>query len=93
MKRHGTIPDELVARNTILLLLSDDEVASVSTAETALSLQDGAEFIDLELLEKGVLKASGATAIMGRVLPRKAVHEVTWKKILKVLATITTPAA
>ena len=93
MKRHGTSPDELVARNTILLLLSDDEVASVSTAETALSLQDGAEFIDLELLEKGVLKASGATAIMGRVLPRKAVHEVTWKKILKVLATITTPAA
>jgi len=84
------IPNELVARNTILLLLSDDEVASVSTAETALSLKDGAEFIDLELLEKGVLKASGATAIMGRVLPRKAVHEVTWKKILKVLATIAT---
>jgi hypothetical protein len=69
-------------RDGILNLLSDDEVASVSTAETAARLFDGDEYIDLGQLEQGVRRAVGTTAPMGRVLPRKSVHESTWSKIV-----------
>ena len=73
-------------RNSILKMLSDDEVASVSTAETAAGLGDGDEYLDLEQLDRGVRCAGGAAMPMGRVLPRKAVHANTWKKILTQLA-------
>ena len=46
-----------VTRDTILKLLSDDEVAKVSTAETASRLADGDEYLDLEHLDKGVRRA------------------------------------
>jgi len=73
---------EYVMRDIILKLLSDDEIARVSTAETAPRLADGDEYLDLEQIEQGVQRAGGAPTPMGRVLPRKAVHENTWKKIL-----------
>jgi hypothetical protein len=69
-------------RDGILNLLSDDEVASVSTAETAPRLLDGDEYIDLGQLEQGVRRAVGTTSPLGRVLARKAVHESTWSKIV-----------
>ena len=75
-----------VTRESILKLLSDDEVAKVSTAETAASLETGDEYLDLEHLDRGVLRGGGATIPMGRVLPRKAVHAGTWTKILAQLA-------
>lgn len=80
-------------RDGILTLLSDAEVASVSTAETAERLLDGDEYLDLEHLDWGVQRASGAGTPMGRALPRKAVQEETWGKILKRLAarSIATP--
>jgi hypothetical protein len=80
---------EYLTREHILKLLSDDEVASVSTSETVARLADGEEYLDLEHLEQGVRRARrGASAIpMGRVLPRKAIHDDTWGKILKQLAT------
>ena len=71
-----------VTRESILRLLSDDEVASVSTAETATRLLDGEEYLDLEELERGVQQARKTGPTMGRVLPRKAVHKDTWSKIL-----------
>jgi hypothetical protein len=71
-----------VTRETILQLLSDDEVATVSTAETAPRLSAGDEYVDLEHLDDGVRRAGGAIAPMGRLLPRKAVHDRTWAKIL-----------
>src|SRR5271167_63408 len=77
---------EQVTRDDILNLLSDDEVARVSTAETASRLSDGDEYLDLEQLDQGVRKARGATAHIGRLVPRKAVHENTWARILKQLA-------
>ena len=73
---------EFVARDRILSLLSDDEIASVSNAETAARLSDGDEYIDLEQLDQGVRRAPPSAAVMGRVLPRKAVHDITWSKIL-----------
>ncbi len=74
-----------VLRDGIMNLLSDDEVASVSTAETAQKLADGDEYIDLEQLEQGVLRAQATPTPMGRVLPRRAVHEDTWTKIVMTL--------
>ena len=77
---------EYVTRDSILKLLSNDEVAKVSMAETAAYLKDGDEFLDLEQLEQGVQRAGAGGTPMGRVLPRKSVHASTWSKIMAVLA-------
>jgi hypothetical protein len=73
---------EYLTRDSILKLLSDDEVASVSTAETAPRLVDGDEYLDLEQLARGVQRAPAVSVTMGRVLPRKAVREATWSAIV-----------
>ena len=78
---------EQVARDTVLKLLSDEETARVSTAETASRLTEGAEYVDLEHLERGVQRAKSASAVtMGHVLPRSAVSDETWSKIVAQLA-------
>ena len=82
---------EYVTRDSVLKLLSDNELARVSTAETAARLSDGDEYIDLEQLEHGVRRAIGTTTPMARMLPRKAVHESTWTKILTHLAAARVP--
>lgn len=70
-------------RDAILKLLSNDEIAKVSTAEAATGMTEGAEYLDLELLDKGVQRAGSMTKVaMGHVLPRSAVSEDTWGKIL-----------
>ena len=76
---------EYVSRDLIMKLLSDDEVARVSSAETATALRDGDEYLDLEHLDLGVRRAVGSAAPMGSVLPRRAVREATWTKILSQL--------
>ena len=73
---------EYMTRDSVLKLLSDAEVASVSTAETAERLLDGDEYWDLHHLARGVQRAGAAHTNMGRVLPRKAVHEGTWSRML-----------
>ena len=81
-------------RNDVLGLLSDDEVARVSTAEGAAGLAAGDEYLDLEQLERGVLRAPGPVTPMGRVLPKKSVGDVTWQRILTQLgASGATPPA
>ncbi len=76
-----------VTRDTILNLLSHDEIAKVSTAEAASGLTEGAEYLDLERLDQGVQRAGSVMkAAMGHVLPRNAVSEGTWSKILLQLA-------
>jgi len=77
--------DVYVLRDGIMNLLSDEEVAQVSTAETAQKLADGEEYVDLEQLEQGVLRAQAIPTPMGRVLPRRAVREDTWSKIVTTL--------
>lgn len=78
---------QYVARDSILKLLSDSEVAIVSMAETNTKLANGDEYLDLEQLDKGVMRAPviPVPTPMGRVLPRKAVHGETWTKILACL--------
>ena len=78
---------EYVTRDQILKLLSDDEVARVSTAETAAQLDEGDEYVDLEAPERGVRKALKTSSTpMGRVLPRKAVRDKTWQDIVVLLS-------
>jgi hypothetical protein len=80
--------EEQVARDSILKLLSDEENARISTAEAASRLTEGAEYLDLEHLDRGVqlAKAATAKATMGHILPRSAVSEETWRNILAQLA-------
>jgi hypothetical protein len=76
---------QYVTRESVLMLLSNDEVASVATAETAARLADGEEYLDMEQLDQGVQRAHQKKTPMGRVLPKKSIHENTWQKILKQL--------
>ena len=74
---------EHVARESILKLLSSEEIARVSTAEAASQLSQGEEYLDLEHLDQGVKRAQGTTKVsMGQVLPRSAVGAETWIRIL-----------
>jgi hypothetical protein len=78
---------EVLTRDSILKLLSDDEVAAVSTAETATRLSAGDEYVDLEHLDRGVRRAAGTSTPMANVLAKKAVAEGTWTKIVTQLVT------
>ncbi len=70
-------------RHAVLALLSDDEVAKVSTLESEPQLAQGEEYIDLARPERGALRAQASSAIaMKDVLPRSAVSAQTWSKIL-----------
>ena len=72
-----------VVRDNILKILSNEEIARISTAETASTLTEGVEYLDLEHLDQGVQRAKAVTKVtMGRVLPRTAVRGETWIKIL-----------
>lgn len=77
---------EYMTRHAVLKLLSDEEVARVSNVEGGLRLAEGDEYLDLEQLGQGVRRAEGTGTPMRRVLPRKAVNEETWRKILEELA-------
>ena len=81
---HGSLKDYEV-RNNILKLLSDEELASVSTAETATRLAEGDEYLDLDKLDEGVKHADGLAVPIARALLRKAVRSSTWNTILAML--------
>ena len=83
----NTAHAEHVTRDTILKLLSDDENAKVSTAESASSLAEGQEYLDLERLDQGVQRATASSKVtMSHIIPRSSVHDATWSKILSQLA-------
>ena len=74
---------DLIGRETILKLLTNEETARVSTAETAASIRDGAEYLDLQHIDQGILTAKRGTSVeMGHVVPRSAVSAATWARIL-----------
>ena len=77
-----------IAREGILNLLSNAEVAKVSSAEGAAALANGEEYLDLENLDRGVQRAAASTKVpMGQVLPLSAVGAETWSKIVAQLTT------
>ncbi len=76
-----------LTRDTVLKLLSDAEIAKVSNAETALQLEEGSEYLDLEQLEKGVQRSQSGTAVtIGNALPRSAVSQETWDKLIATIS-------
>ena len=78
---------DYVTRDAILKLLSNDEIAKVSMAEAASGLAKGDEYLDLEHLDRGVLRAEPSIKVaMGHVVPRGAVSAESWSKILVQLA-------
>ena len=80
MKRQSH--DRYAPRESLLELLSDDETAKVSNAESA-PLSEGDEYIDLTEIAKGVQRADGVQIDLGHTLPRKAVLEATWSSLMK----------
>jgi hypothetical protein len=73
-----------ITRDAVLKLLSDDEIARVSTLEGADELAAGEEYVDLARPERGVLRAkAGCSLDMAHVLPRSAVGDETWSRILR----------
>ena len=82
----GRAGSEYVTRESIMKLLSDDEVAKVGTAQSAARLSEGEEYVDLEQLDKGVRCTDGVSPSMGTVLPKKSVHAATWSKIVSSLS-------
>ena len=93
MTESTTNRKEMVTRDAILMMLSDDEVASVSTSETKRSLKEHTEYVDLDELALGIQKATATTVSLGNLLPESAVHEKTWKRIKAALAGCAVPSA
>jgi hypothetical protein len=77
-----------LTRVGVLEMLSEEEVASVGRAESAAVLADGDVYVDLARLDQGVRRARGATTPLRPVLPKKAVHEDTWRSLVEHLAAL-----
>ena len=73
---------EAVTRDAILALLSDTEVAKVSRAEDEPRLVEGDEYVDLEDLGAGVRQVHAKSQRSRNALPRSAVSDATWAKIV-----------
>lgn len=76
---------EIQTSNDILNLLSQDELEFVSTAEEE-PIPEGEEYVDLEHPNLGVQTADADTP-GDNALPRAAVSDETWGRILTVLET------
>jgi hypothetical protein len=73
---------ESEARDLILTLVSEEELARISKAEVQARLSDGDEYIDLSAPRNGVRRVHGAMQrTMGKVLPRSAVSAETWARL------------
>lgn len=83
MKEH--VHKVTITRDGILSLLSDAEIAKVSTVESAAALVIGDEYVDLVHLEQGIRRATMSPINMHNLVARKAVHEDTWGKIVALM--------
>jgi hypothetical protein len=75
-------PSRYLTRAGILERLSEEEVANASTAETIERIAYGDEYVDLAHIEQGVQRWRTETTLMGRLLPRKSIHEPTWLSVM-----------
>jgi len=74
---------ELISREAILELLSNEEVARVSTDESSRQLEYGEEYVDLLRLNQGVQSVKELSgARVPNALPRRDVQDATWAKIV-----------
>jgi hypothetical protein len=77
---------QTITREAILALLSDVEVAKVSRAEDAPRLIEGDEYVDLEDPASGVRQVHEKSPRASHALPRSAVSDATWAKIVAAVA-------
>jgi hypothetical protein len=70
-----------------LELLEEWEFGGTGVAVTDARLARGEEYLDLDQIQAGVQRATAPANVLSHVLPRKAVHEDTWRRILRQLAT------
>jgi hypothetical protein len=73
---------EAITREAVLALLSDAEVAKVSRAEDEPRLVEGDEYVDLEDPSAGVRQVHAKSPRPRTALPRSAVSDATWAKIV-----------
>jgi len=67
-------------------LLSAGELDSVGSSRADAALRRGQEYLDLEQLERGVQRVGDdPPRKTRRILLRQAVHEDTWRRILRQL--------
>jgi hypothetical protein len=77
----------LHTRESILALLSDAEVAKVSSSEATKGPIEGDDYIDLEDPNSGVHQAHAKSPVArGAYLSRSAVSDATWQRIVKAVA-------
>lgn len=82
---HCREPTRLPTADVIIALLSDDDIASVDRHSAAAEHSDVDEYVDLEQVDQGVRRGLGPPRPICRVVPRKAVHDATWTKIIACL--------
>ncbi|CAN5359814.1 hypothetical protein BH11MYX1_BH11MYX1_09790 [soil metagenome] len=76
-----------VTRETILNLLTDDEVANVSRDEGQARLARGDEFVDLAHLGLGIQKSQFIPLVEpGSAVAQGSVSDATWRKIVTAVA-------
>ena len=76
---------EAITREAVLALLSDVEMAKVSRAEGEPRLVEGDEYVDLEDLSEGVRQVHATSVPTRHAMPRSAVSEATWAKIVSLV--------
>lgn len=68
-----------------VLMLSDEEIAMVGSAETTARPLDGEEYLDLAALNQGVQNQPATPIFSRRILLRRSIHKDIWNKVLKQL--------
>jgi CBS domain-containing protein len=85
---HAAAVARVKQRDLVIGLLTDAEVAKVSSAEQPDRLVEGDEYVDLTNLDAGVRQMHATSAVEpGHVLPRSAVSDASWAKIVQIVAT------
>lgn len=74
------------SRAAVLKLLAEGELGDFGQGGSPKVLANGDQYLDLEQLTRGVQRARAGVRLGPHVLPRKAIHEDTWRRILRQLA-------
>ena len=78
----GGVPPAFLTRDELLAWLGPEDAALVAAAVAQASVDSGEEYIDLHYLDHGVRRANGRAGTISNVLPKGAVSEQLWLRIL-----------
>ncbi len=74
------------ARYALVSGLPERDLATLANAEDVDALQEGAEYVHLLLLERGVIHRGAMRPRPGNLLPRPAVQPATWDVVIAQVA-------